>query len=155
MKEIFVDYKEKYLVGDKGTIINKITKHKFKFIERGPYLCVCFRKDEYVHRVVYEAFKGKIPEGFVIDHINFNTHDNRLANLRAVPNEFNSRRKKNTRFLRLTVKGLVDFSFEGTIDEIGKQINMKYKALEGRVTRAVNKKQNSIKINDLTIEILN
>ena len=40
----------------------------------------CFR----VHRLVYEAFNGPIPEGMQIDHINGVKDDNRLVNLRCV-----------------------------------------------------------------------
>lgn len=56
------------------------------------YLCVTLtdaekpgKKATYkVHRLVYEAFNGKIPEGKQIDHINRNREDNRVENLRAV-----------------------------------------------------------------------
>ena len=37
-----------------------------------------------VHRIVWEAFNGKIPEGHMIDHINRDKTDNRIENLRVV-----------------------------------------------------------------------
>lgn len=37
-----------------------------------------------VHRLVWEAFVGQIPDGYEIDHINTKRDDNRLANLRVV-----------------------------------------------------------------------
>lgn len=37
-----------------------------------------------VHRFVYEYFKGPIPKGLVIDHIDGDRHNNRVDNLRAV-----------------------------------------------------------------------
>lgn len=39
---------------------------------------------EYVHRIVYETFKGNIPAKYVIDHINHNPHDNDADNLQCV-----------------------------------------------------------------------
>ena len=43
-----------------------------------------------VHRLVWEAFRGPIPDGYEIDHINTVRDDNRLANLRCVtPKENN------------------------------------------------------------------
>jgi len=36
------------------------------------------------HRLVYEAFAGKIPEGLEIDHIDGNKSNNNLTNLRAI-----------------------------------------------------------------------
>lgn len=35
----------------------------------------------YVHRELYKAFKGEIPEGYVIHHQNFCSLDNSLNNL--------------------------------------------------------------------------
>lgn len=42
-----------------------------------------------VHRLVYEAFVGEIPEGYEIDHINTIRDDNRLSNLRVVTRKGN------------------------------------------------------------------
>ena len=42
------------------------------------------RKYFRVHRLVYEAFNGEIPEGYEIDHINGFRDDNRLENLRML-----------------------------------------------------------------------
>ncbi len=41
------------------------------------------KKDYRVHRLVYMAFKGLIPEGMVIDHIDGNTKNNNISNLRC------------------------------------------------------------------------
>lgn len=53
------------------------------------YLQVCLRKygknhSLYVHRLVWEAFKGPIPEGMQVNHINEIKSDNRLGNLNLV-----------------------------------------------------------------------
>lgn len=37
-----------------------------------------------LHRVVYEAYVGKIPKGLEIDHISGDKHNNDITNLRAV-----------------------------------------------------------------------
>lgn len=42
-------------------------------------------------RIIYEIVAGKIPDGFVIDHISRDTYDNRISNLRAVPRVLNCR----------------------------------------------------------------
>ena len=46
-------------------------------------------KKLFVHRLVYEAFVGEIPEGYEIDHINTIRDDNRLSNLRCVTRKEN------------------------------------------------------------------
>ena len=42
-----------------------------------------------VHRLVWMAFKGEIPEGLEIDHIDGNRSNNRLDNLRVVTHQHN------------------------------------------------------------------
>lgn len=41
-------------------------------------------RTQFVHRVVYEAWNGPIPEGYEVDHINGSRLDNRLANLQIL-----------------------------------------------------------------------
>ena len=43
-----------------------------------------------IHRLVYETFIGKIPDGMEIDHINAIRDDNRIENLRAVTHKENA-----------------------------------------------------------------
>ena len=43
----------------------------------------------FVHRIIWETFKGEIPEGMQIDHINTIRTDNRLENLRLVTHKAN------------------------------------------------------------------
>ena len=47
------------------------------------------RREQYAHRVVYEAVHGPIPEGMQIDHRNARRADNRASNLQAVTAEQN------------------------------------------------------------------
>jgi hypothetical protein len=48
-------------------------------------------KFQYVHRLVYEAYMGEIPENLEVDHIDENPHNNHLENLRLVTPKQNSR----------------------------------------------------------------
>ena len=46
------------------------------------------------HRIVWEAFNGKIPAGLEIDHIDRDKHNNTLSNLRLVTHSENCLNKK-------------------------------------------------------------
>jgi hypothetical protein len=54
----------------------------------------------YLHRLIWEELVGPIPAGMQVDHINGNKTDNRLSNLRLVPQKTNlrnsSKRSDNT-----------------------------------------------------------
>ena len=49
-------------------------------------------KSEYIHRFIWQAFNGPIPNGFEIDHIDNNPANNRLYNLRLLTNVENASR---------------------------------------------------------------
>ena len=92
-------------ISDKGTCINCETGHVFKPNTAGQYptlnLSIVKNGKTYgysptVHSVVYTAFKGKVPEGYNIDHINGDPDDYRLENLEAVECAENNRRYHNS-----------------------------------------------------------
>ena len=71
----------------------------------GGYLGICLfkekqKKDHLIHRLVYEAFYGKIPSEMEIDHISTVRDDNRLCNLRCVTHKEQYSSNKITKFRR-------------------------------------------------------
>lgn len=60
-----------------------------------------------VHRLIYTLMIGEIPEGFVINHKNNNPLDNRLGNLEAISQAFNSRRTCKHRHETTGVRDIV------------------------------------------------
>jgi hypothetical protein len=64
---------------------------------------------KYVHRIVYQAYMGDIPDNLEVDHIDGNPHNNNLENLRLVT------RKQNTRTHFRKEKG---FLFSESRDEM-------------------------------------
>jgi hypothetical protein len=72
-------------------------------INAGGYIAArIFGKEALAHRVVYEMFRGTIPEGLEIDHIDGNRTNNVPSNLRAVSraeNCRNSAKRKSSKSL--------------------------------------------------------
>lgn len=87
-KVISVGGKQFYIT-DKGEIYNSYRKYKGARMKNG-YMAVSLNHEQkYIHRLVWEAFNGKIPQGMEIDHINTMRDDNRLCNLRLVDSKGN------------------------------------------------------------------
>ena len=51
-------------------------------------------KHELIHRLVYQAFKGELEDGLVIDHKNENQSNNKLENLQQITQGENIRKAK-------------------------------------------------------------
>tara|TARA_B110000881_G_C18316564_1_gene384640 strand:+ start:93 stop:611 length:519 start_codon:yes stop_codon:yes gene_type:complete len=55
------------------------------------------RKQMLIHRFVYECFKGNIPDGLEIDHIDNNKHNNHIDNLQAITHKENMQKMSRDR----------------------------------------------------------
>lgn len=60
-----------------------------------------------VHRIIWQLFNGAIPGGFVVDHIDGNSLNNNISNLRLITQAENS---KNTRKSRDNTSGVTGVS---------------------------------------------
>ena len=92
-------YEGLYEVSDFGAV-RSLCRDKVKYMKKakkrdGYEISGLFKHGKhkwyYIHRMVWEAFRGPIPEGMQIDHINGVKDDNRLANLRCVTPKENQR----------------------------------------------------------------
>ena len=82
-----------------GGLVFRYDKGRDRLVECGnedPQGYVRFKShctDCYVHRGVYETFKGEIPEGYEIDHIDTHRNNNDVNNLRLVTRKENMNNK--------------------------------------------------------------
>ena len=66
-------------------------KHPSGYINAGLYNQPGIKNKTYfrLHRLVWQTFKGEIPEGMDVDHINNDKKDNRLSNLQLLTRKQN------------------------------------------------------------------
>lgn len=60
-----------------------------------------------VHRMIWETFKGPVPEGYVVDHINQIKSDNRLENLRILTFQQNLLNREAKNYIKNGKKWIV------------------------------------------------
>ena len=59
-----------------------------------------------INRIIWQLFNGKIPDGFVVDHIDGNSLNNKIENLRIVTKEKNARNLKKRQDNKSGVTGV-------------------------------------------------
>nr|DAF84369.1 MAG TPA: homing endonuclease [Caudoviricetes sp.] len=100
MIEIWKQYDEHLEVSDRGNVRSIATKYQYKNHDNGKgYLSVTVQKSkegviyykvsEYIHRLVVKTFIGEIPEGYEVNHIDFDKSNNSLNNLEIVTRKQN------------------------------------------------------------------
>lgn len=87
-----------YYATEDGEIINISKNIKLNFENSGNYYRFVGhynlgKKHFLVHRVIWEAFNGPIPEGYDIDHIDGNPHNNAISNLQAITHKENIQKR--------------------------------------------------------------
>lgn len=91
--DLFIEITENYFyyLIDGSPWVNKNNKLKqLKIYKNGYY----FVKRKCWHRLVYEHFKGPIPENMQVDHKDNNPSNNLIKNLQLLNNKDNSRKQK-------------------------------------------------------------
>jgi hypothetical protein len=96
-KEI-VGYEGLYKISSVGVITSILSKRERKYKIKDGYATITLSKcgklkTHSVHRLLYEAFVGKIPDNLFIDHIDRNRLNNSLSNLRIVTQNINAKNK--------------------------------------------------------------
>ena len=92
----FLENGENYKIDlSTNTIYNKNNKPLSPYKNKTCHLQISLckngkRKKYYLHRVIYEAHFGKIPDNLVVDHIDRNPENNDISNLRLVPKSINN-----------------------------------------------------------------
>jgi len=90
-----VDYESLVVFGKYKWNLSKGVRDKIGYARRYSRGNYPKRRAIYLHKEIYRHYYGAIPKDHVVDHINRNSLDNRIANLRAVDkydNAFNSKK---------------------------------------------------------------
>lgn len=108
---------------DDGLLCNK-AGHIYCNVDRDGYIRVRRNAVEYrAHRIIWEMFNGDIPEGMLVDHIDGDTLNNRIENLRlATRTQNNANSKGHGNYPKGVVK--VGSKYRARITHRGKTISL-------------------------------
>ena len=94
--------------------------------------------DKYLAEVKYRTFVGDIPKGYQIDHIDGNTFNNNIRNLRAVPPSINRRdggfmrKLRNNGFIVAMFPGIILDGYERMAEWRAEHTYWQYRCLKGK-----------------------
>lgn len=118
-----------------GQIYNMNTKKVLLGKYRNGYKRITYKGRLYTsHRLIYSAFYGEIPKGYVIDHINGKRDDNRIENLRMVTqseNMYNAQEdghKGQYKVAQYDLQGNLIKSYNN-LTKAGKEVGVTYRAI--------------------------
>lgn len=93
-----INWKEYYTYNN-GELVSKYTGRAMCNIDKDGYIRVRREGREFrAHRIIWEMFNGEIPEGFLVDHIDGNTLNNNISNLRLATRAQNNANKTKQKF---------------------------------------------------------
>lgn len=102
--KITIDHLE-YLINEDGDILNqRMSGFVVAPLDKDGYKRF---RNKYIHRLVYEAFVGPIPEGMTIDHIDGNKVNNHLSNLQLMGRGKNSQKGNSKKWSVISPEGEV------------------------------------------------
>ena len=113
-------FSEDYLASKNGKILSiKWNKKRIlKFRKTGSnYLTFCFyennkKRDYYIHRFVFETFKGEIPKGMEIDHVDGDKKNNSISNLQLLLHKENVRKSNCKKMISLNIETKEEIIFD-------------------------------------------
>ena len=137
----FSDYQE----SNEGRIKKKKKKKVLLPVERKKFLVVKVKKDGYkgniytVAKLVWKAFRGKVPKGMIVSHISVDTLDNNINNLTLITQADMNRKRRNRKpIARIDKEGnIIEYR---SIKEAAKENYLERssvgKALKGKIKTA-------------------
>lgn len=117
-----------YFVSSDGHIYNKDTNRELRQEQAGKYKRVQLYygyggKHYQVHRIVWEAFNNKIPNGYEVDHIKRDPSNNDIQNLRLVTHSENNKNANHRNIYVYTINLSTGEKTQYTsLSECGRQI---------------------------------
>ena len=113
-------FSEDYLASKNGKILSiKWNKKRIlKFGNNGKnYLKFVFhennkKRNYYIHRFVFETFKGEIPKGMEIDHVDGDKKNNSISNLQLLTKKENIRKSCCKKMISLNIETKEEIIFD-------------------------------------------